>query len=345
MLVEKLHDNRELSSVVTSITKAVERGGTLTRQLLAFSRQQVLEPQVISFSEHVQGIKDMLARVIGEDIDLEILPGNAKLHVKVDPTQLEQVVMNLVVNARDAMPEGGRLAIETSEIDIDEEYCSRNPEARLGRHVMMAITDSGCGMPPEVLSRIFEPFFTTKEQGKGTGLGLATIYGIVKQSGGHISAYSEVGRGSTFKVYLPATQEEVDKPEVPSQERVAPRGVETILLVEDEESLRSVTQEFLSNKGYRVIVAEDFHKALQASEDNQQHIDLLMTDVVLPGASGPKLADRLATVRPDMKVLFVSGYTADALVHGDLHRTDFAFLSKPFSLNTLARKIRTILDA
>jgi signal transduction histidine kinase len=345
MLVEKLHDNPELSSVVTSITKAVERGGTLTRQLLAFSRQQVLEPQVISFSEHVQGIKDMLARVIGEDIDLEILPGNAKLHVKVDPTQLEQVVMNLVVNARDAMPEGGRLAIETSEIDIDEEYCSRNPEARLGRHVMMAITDSGCGMPPEVLSRIFEPFFTTKEQGKGTGLGLATIYGIVKQSGGHISAYSEVGRGSTFKVYLPATQEEVDKPEVPSQERVAPRGVETILLVEDEESLRSVTQEFLSNKGYRVIVAEDFHKALQASEDNQQHIDLLMTDVVLPGASGPKLADRLATVRPDMKVLFVSGYTADALVHGDLHRTDFAFLSKPFSLNTLARKIRTILDA
>ena len=345
MLVEKLHDNPELSSVVTSITKAVERGGTLTRQLLAFSRQQVLEPQVISFSEHVQGIKDMLARVIGEDIDLEILPGNAKLHVKVDPTQLEQVVMNLVVNARDAMPEGGRLAIETSEIDIDEEYCSRNPEARLGRHVMMAITDSGCGMPPEVLSRIFEPFFTTKEQGKGTGLGLATIYGIVKQSGGHISAYSEVGRGSTFKVYLPATQEEVDKPEVPSQERVAPRGVETILLVEDEESLRSVTQEFLSNKGYRVIFAEDFHIALQASEDNQQHIDLLMTDVVLPGASGPKLADRLATVRPDMKVLFVSGYTADALVHGDLHRTDFAFLSKPFSLNTLARKIRTILDA
>jgi two-component system, cell cycle sensor histidine kinase and response regulator CckA len=345
MLVEKLHDNPELSSVVTSITRAVERGGTLTRQLLAFSRQQVLEPQVISFSEHLQGIKEMLARVIGEDIKLAILPGNAKLHVKVDPTQLEQVVMNLVVNARDAMPEGGRLTIETSEIDIDDEYCSRNPEARPGRHVMMAVTDSGCGMTPEVLSRIFEPFFTTKEQGKGTGLGLATIYGIVKQSGGHITAYSEVGKGTTFKVYLPATQEEVDKPEVPSQERVAPRGVETILLVEDEESLRSVTQEFLSNKGYQVIVAEDFHKALQASESNERHIDLLMTDVVLPGASGPKLADRLATSRPGMKVLFVSGYTADALVHGDLHRTDFAFLSKPFSLNTLARKIRTILDA
>ena len=345
MLVEKLSDNAELSPLVTSITKAVERGGTLTRQLLAFSRQQVLEPQVISFSEHLEAIKEMLARVIGEDIRLEILPGNAKLRVKVDPTQLEQVIMNLVVNARDAMPDGGRLTIENSEIDIDDEYCSRNPEARPGRHAMMAVTDSGCGMTPEVLSRIFEPFFTTKEQGKGTGLGLATIYGIVKQSGGHITAYSEVGRGTTFKVYLPATQEEIDKPEVPSQERVAPRGEETILVVEDEESLRSVTREFLSNKGYQVIVAEDFQKALEASENNSQHIDLLMTDVVLPGSSGPKLADRLATARPEMKVLFVSGYTADALVHGDLHRTDFAFLSKPFSLNTLARKIRTILDA
>jgi two-component system cell cycle sensor histidine kinase/response regulator CckA len=175
MLVEKLHDNPELSSFVTSIPKAVERGGTLTRQLLAFSRQQVLEPQVISFSEHVQGIKEMLARVIGEDIELAILPANGKLHVKVDPTQLEQVVMKLVVNARDAMSEGGRLTIETSEIEIDEEYFSRNPEARTGRHVMMAVTDSGCGMSTEVLSRIFEPFFTTKEQGKGTGLGLATI--------------------------------------------------------------------------------------------------------------------------------------------------------------------------
>jgi two-component system cell cycle sensor histidine kinase/response regulator CckA len=345
MLVEKLHDNTELSPLVTSITKAVERGGTLTRQLLAFSRQQVLEPQVISISEHLAGVKDMLARVIGEDIHLKILPGNPKVRVKVDPTQLEQVIMNLVVNARDAMPDGGRLTIETSEIDIDEEYCSRNPEARPGRHVMMAVTDSGCGMSPEILSRIFEPFFTTKEQGKGTGLGLATIYGIVKQSGGHISAYSEVGRGTTFKVYLPVTQEEIDKPQVPSEERVAPRGDETILVVEDEESLRSVTQEFLSNKGYQVIVAEDFQKAVEVSENTSRHIDLLMTDVVLPGASGPKLADRLATSRPDMKVLFVSGYTADALVHGDLHRTDFAFLSKPFSLNALARKIRTILDS
>jgi two-component system, cell cycle sensor histidine kinase and response regulator CckA len=345
MLVEKLHDDTELSPLVAAISKAVERGGTLTRQLLAFSRQQVLEPRVISLSEHLEGIKDMLARVIGEDIQLEILPGNAKLRVKVDPTQLEQVVMNLVVNARDAMPDGGRLAIETSEIDIDADYCSRNPEARPGRHVMMAVTDSGCGMTSEVLSRIFEPFFTTKEQGKGTGLGLATIYGIVKQSGGHVSAYSEIGQGTTFKVYLPVTQEEIDKPEIPSQERVAPRGEETILVVEDEESLRSVTEQFLANKGYQIIVAEDFQKALDVSENNPRHIDLLMTDVVLPGSSGPKLADRLVITRPNMKVLFVSGYTADALVHGDLHRTDFAFLSKPFSLNTLARKIRTILDA
>ena len=215
MLAEKLRDDAELSPLAASVTKAVERGATLTRQLLAFSRQQVLEPQIISIAEYLEGTKDMLARVIGEDIQLVILPGGAKLRVKVDPTQLEQVVMNLVVNARDAMPDGGRLAIETSEIEIDDDYCSRNPEARPGHHIMMAVTDSGCGMPPEVLSRIFEPFFTTKEQGKGTGLGLATIYGIVKQSGGHISAYSEVGHGTTFKVYLPITQEQIDKPEVP----------------------------------------------------------------------------------------------------------------------------------
>jgi CheY-like chemotaxis protein len=265
--------------------------------------------------------------------------------VKVDPTQLEQVVMNLVVNARDAMPDGGRLTIETAAIDIDDDYCSRNPEARPGRHVMMAVTDTGCGMSAEVLSRIFEPFFTTKEQGKGTGLGLATIYGIVKQSGGHISAYSEVGRGTTFKIYLPVTQEEAGSPEPAVHENFVPRGGETILLVEDEESLRGVTQEYLANKGYQVFAAADFQTAMEISGDATVHFDLLMTDVVLPGASGPKLADRLAQSRPNMKVLFVSGYTADALVHGDLHRTDFAFLSKPFSLNTLARKIRSILDS
>jgi CheY-like chemotaxis protein len=345
MLVEKLHDNSELSPIVGSITKAVERGATLTRQLLAFSRQQVLEPRVISFSDHLTGIRDMLARVIGEDIQLDIAPGDPELCVKVDPTQLEHVVMNLVVNARDAMPDGGRLTIETSGIDIDEDYCSRNPEARPGPHVIMAVTDSGCGMSAEILSRIFEPFFTTKEQGKGTGLGLATIYGIVKQSGGHVSAYSQVGRGTTFKVYLPVIEGEVCAPEASMPEKTAPRGGETILLVEDEESLRGVTREFLSHKGYQVYVAEDFQKAVEVADNKELHIHLLMTDVVLPGASGPKLADRLAQNRPDMKVLFVSGYTADALVHGDLHRTDFAFLSKPFSLNTLARKIRSILDS
>jgi PAS domain S-box-containing protein len=345
MLVEKLHEDEELFPLVMSITKAVERGGTLTRQLLAFSRQQVLEPQVMSLGEYLGTIQCMLARVIGEDVELKIRVGDAHLHVKVDPTQIEQVLMNLVVNARDAMPDGGRLAVETSEVDIDDDYCSRNPEARLGRHVMLAVSDTGCGMPPEVLARIFEPFFTTKEHGKGTGLGLATLYGIVKQSGGHITVYSEVGRGTTFKIYLPATQEEAEKHESFSPEKTVPRGVETILIVEDEESLRMVTREYLSNKGYQVFVAENFEQAVEASADPALHIDLLMTDVVLPGASGPKLAERLTATRPEMKVLFVSGYTADALVHGDLHRADFAFLSKPFSLNILARKIRTILDS
>jgi PAS domain S-box-containing protein len=345
MLVEKLHGSEELYPLVLSITKAVERGSALTRQLLAFSRQQVLEPQVLCLGEYIENMKDMLARVIGEDLQLKILKGDDRYRVKVDPTQIEQVIMNLVVNARDAMPNGGRLTIETNEVEIDEEYCSRNPESRLGWHIMLSVSDTGCGMPPEVLSRIFEPFFTTKEQGKGTGLGLATIYGIVKQSGGHLNVYSEVGHGTTFKIYLPVTTEAAEKQEVLTIEKIAPRGVETILIVEDEESLRAVTREYLCNKGYQVIVAEDFEKAIEACGNASQRIDLLMTDVVLPGASGPKLADRLATTRPEMKVLFVSGYTADALVHGDLHRTDFAFLSKPFSLNTLARKIRSVLDA
>ena len=345
MLVEKLREDSELFPLVSSISKAVERGGTLTRQLLAFSRQQVLQPQVISLGDHLESIRDMLSRVIGEDIQLSILRGSANLRVKADPAQFEQVIMNLVVNARDAMSEGGRLSIETSAIEIDEEYCNRNPDAREGQYAMIAVTDSGCGMSAEVLSRIFEPFFTTKENGKGTGLGLAIIYGIVKQSGGHITAYSEVGRGTTFKVYLPLTEEFAEKASPPAQASISPRGEETILLVEDEESLRSVTREFLTKKGYLVHVAEDFDKAVEAAADKSLQIDLLVTDVVLPGASGPKLAERLAASRPDMKILFVSGYTADALVHGDMHRADFAFLSKPFSLNTLARKIRTILDA
>jgi two-component system cell cycle sensor histidine kinase/response regulator CckA len=209
---------------------------------------------------------------------------------------------------------------------------------------VLTVTDTGCGMDLETQSHLFEPFFTTKEQGKGTGLGLATIYGIVKQSGGHITAYSEVGHGTTFNVYLPLTKEEADKANHPAPASVSPRGVETILLVEDEESLRSVTREFLTNKGYQVVVAEDFNNALEVAGNGELHIHLLMTDVVLPGASGPKLAERLAASRPEMKVLFVSGYTADALVHRDMHREEFAFLSKPFSLNTLAQKIRTILD-
>ncbi|MGH9679235.1 MAG: ATP-binding protein, partial [Candidatus Acidiferrales bacterium] len=309
-------------------------------------RQQVLQPQVIALGDHLESIREMLARVIGEDIQLSIHRSESDLRIKADPTQFEQVLMNLVVNARDAMPSGGRLSIEMTGIEVDEEYCIRNPDAKPGRFAMIAVSDTGCGMSPEVLSRLFEPFFTTKEQGKGTGLGLATIYGIVKQSGGHITAYSEVGRGTTFKVYLPLTreQEEVEKVDRPAKAPSAPGGEEVILLVEDEESLRNVTMEFLTNKGYRIIVAEDFEKALEISAKTLTEISLLLTDVVLPGASGPKLAERLSATRPNMKILFVSGYTADALVHEDMHRSDFAFLSKPFSLNALAKKIRELLD-
>jgi two-component system cell cycle sensor histidine kinase/response regulator CckA len=344
MLSEKIQENSELSSLVESIRQALERRAGLTRHLLAFSRQQVLQPHVIALNEHLESLRSMLARVIGEDIHLTILCADPSLRVNADPAQLEQVLMNLVVNARDAMPKGGRLTIEIEEIEIDEEYCRHNPEARPGSFAMIAVSDSGSGMSPEVLSRAFEPFFTTKEQGKGTGLGLATLYGIIKQSGGHVTVYSEVGQGTTFKVYLPITLEEVRKQAHPEETGTAPRGSETILLVEDEESLRVVTAQFLTNQGYQVMAAENFDKALQLASENASNVDLLLTDVVLPGGSGPRLAERLVALRPKLRVLFVSGYTADALVHDDTYREEFAFLSKPFSPKTLAKRIRSVLE-
>jgi len=344
MILLKTAEDEQISGLATHIFRAAERGGTLTRQLLAFSRQQVLEPRIINIREHIRGIQDLLRRVLGEDILLVVNTDGNPINLRADPTQLEQVIMNLVVNARDAMPAGGRLTIEPSEVYLDHEYCLRNPEARPGDYARIAISDTGGGMGPEILMRLFEPFFTTKESGKGTGLGLATVYGILKQSGGHITVYSEVGEGTTFKIYLPLCKETASESEpAPSSEGI-PRGTETILLVEDEESLREVTREYLSSQGYTVIVAGEAEAAVAAADNSPLHIDLLLTDVILPGTSGVKLAERLAPRHSHLRVLYVSGYTADAIVHHGGHGVDFAFLSKPYSLSSLARKVRAVLD-
>jgi two-component system, cell cycle sensor histidine kinase and response regulator CckA len=344
MLMEKLELDGALYPLAVHISKSVQRGATLTRQLLAFSRQQVLQPQVIDLNAHFKGFEGLLRRVIGEDIELSVIARNADLRLRADPDQLEQVIMNLVVNARDAMLSGGKLIIETAELYVDEEYCTRNPEAKPGDYVMIAITDTGCGMDRETLARVFEPFFTTKEQGKGTGLGLATVYGIVKQSGGHVTVYSELGHGTTFKILMPRCMEKASQAESVPDDTTAPSGTELILLVEDEESLRTVMKSYLQNKGYVVLDAADPGEAMETVEKASVPPDLLVTDVVLPQTSGVKLAQRLAPLYPNMKVLYVSGYTADAIVHHGARNSDFIFLSKPFSLNTLGRKVRAALD-
>src|SRR6266436_1549792 len=344
MLMDKLESDHELYPMAAHIGKSVQRGSTLTRQLLAFSRQQVLQPQVIDINAHFKGFEGLLRRVIGEDIQLAVMARHADLFLRADPDQLEQVIMNLVVNARDAMPTGGRLTIETAEISIDEEDCGRHPEAKPGDDVMIAITDTGCGMDRETLARVFEPFFTTKETGKGTGLGLATVYGIVKQSGGHVTVYSELGHGTTFKILMPRSQEEAAQADSLADDTTAPSGTEMILLVEDEESLRAVMKSYLQSKGYVLLDAAHPTEATEVAEKASHPPDLLITDVVLPQTSGVKLAQRLAPLYPKMKVLYVSGYTADAIVHHGARNSDFIFLSKPFSLNTLGRKVRTALD-
>jgi CheY-like chemotaxis protein len=265
--------------------------------------------------------------------------------VKADPSQVEQVILNLAVNARDAMPQGGRLTIETQNAELDEAYARRHPGVRPGRYVMLAVSDTGVGMDAETQARLFEPFFTTKGPGKGTGLGLATVYGIVKQSGGNIFVYSEPGRGATFKVYLPRVDEPAEAIEPGQLPGVPPRGSETVLLVEDEEGLRDLAREVLEGQGYTVLEARHPGKALLISEQHEGPIHLMLTDVVMPGMSGRVLADRLAPTRLQMKVLYMSGYTDDAIVHHGVLEQGVAFVEKPFTPAVLAHKVREVLDA
>jgi len=333
---------------LAEIAAAATRATTLTRQLLAFSRRQVLQPQVIDLNAIVNGMTPMLSRLIGADIELAA-PLDPELDpVLADPGQIEQVLLNLVVNARDAMPSGGRLTIETGNVELDDAYIEQHPEASRGRHAMLAVTDTGTGMAPGIIAQVFEPFFTTKPVGSGTGLGLglglSTVYGIAKQSGGSIWIYSEPGKGSSFKVYLPAVQAPSMVELRPQKPALVPNGTETILLVEDEQALRALTARMLALRGYSVITAETPDEALDLLVEHNQMIDLLLTDLVMPGMDGRELAQRITRKAATVRVLFMSGY-ADQSVNRNGGLDLASFLEKPFSAADLARKVRDVLDA
>ena len=344
LLTKRLDTHGPARRDVDEILRAADRAASLTRQLLAFSRQQVLEPRVLDLNAAVSDVDKMLRRLVGEDVDLVTAPAADLGRVKVDPGQIEQVLMNLVVNARDAMPQGGKLTIETANVELDASHVQARHEMKPGEYVMLAVSDTGCGMTHEVASRVFEPFFTTKELGKGTGLGLSTVHGIVKQSGGHIELYSEPGQGTTFKVYLPRVQESAEALPASHGPISQCEGTETLLLVEDEDTIRRAMRESLELMGYLVLEAKDGSHAITHCERRGQPIDLLVTDVVMPLMSGPELVQRVMLVRPGLRVLFVSGYADHALVHRGLRTAGSAFLQKPFTPERLARKVRELLD-
>ena len=327
------------------IKKAGLRATSLTRQLLAFSRKQIFQPRVVDVNALVADFNKMLRRMVGEDIELINILKPGVGHVKADPGQLEQVLMNLAINSRDAMPQGGKLIVETADANLDEQYCRTHPAVPPGHYVVIVVSDTGTGMDAKTQARIFEPFFTTKEKGKGTGLGLSTAYGIVKQSEGYIWVYSELGKGTTFKIYLPRA----DEPAKPLPEQLSggeiPRGSETILLVEDAEPLRALTCALLRKNGYTVFDAPNGTEAIEMAEHERQGIHLLLTDVVMPGMSGRELANYLTAKRPGMRVLYMSGYTNDAIVHHGVLDSGISLLEKPFSEADLARKLRDVLDA
>ena len=323
------------------IQRAGERAAELTRQLLVFSRQQVLSPKILDLNEVLSGLHRMLGRVLGEDIELSLLPAPLLGQVNADPGQLEQVVMNLVVNARDAMPDGGKLTIATTNVDLDADYAREHLGVEPGRYVMLSVSDTGIGMDKATQARLFEPFFTTKGPGRGTGLGLSTVFGIIKQSRGSIWVYSEPGQGSTFKIYLPRVDAAAERPMVAA---IAAGGHETILLVEDEPQVRAVVQRALERGGYGVLVAQDANDALRLSEAVSS-IDLLLTDVVMPQMNGRELAERVRAKRPGIRVLFTSGYTDDAILRHGVLDQGVPFLQKPITPAALMRSVRETLDA
>jgi CheY-like chemotaxis protein len=329
---------------IEEIKKAGERAGSLTQQLLAFSRRQVLLPKVLDLNAIVGSMGGMLQRLLGEDIHLVTALDHTLGPVRADPGQLEQVMMNLVVNARDAMPQGGKLTIETTTVEIKDMY-HHGQVVVPGRYAMLAVSDNGCGMDAVTKSHLFEPFFTTKGPGMGTGLGLSTVYGIVRQSGGYVFAYSELGHGSTFKVYVPRVEDAVEALELGLPTPELPQGTETILLVEDEPGVRALVRDTLMLQGYTVLEARHGIEALMIGTQKTGVIHLLLTDVVMPQMGGREVADRLLAARSDLRVLYMSGYTENAVVHRGVLNPGTAFLQKPFTPDLLVYKVREVLDA
>ncbi|MFP4284990.1 MAG: ATP-binding protein, partial [Desulfovermiculus sp.] len=342
MVLEK---NQEMYEIMQEIKEAGERAGNLTRQLLAFSRKQILQPEILDLNDVILDLERMLRRLIGEDISLVVQTAADLGLVEADQGQMEQVIMNLAINARDAMPEGGKLTIEVTNVDLDENYSKGHGHlVTPGPYVMLAISDTGMGMDPEMLGQVFDPFFTTKAKDKGTGLGLSTVYGIVKQSRGNIWVYSEPGKGTTFKIYLPRTEKAGSGKRPEPDREGCPLGSETVLVVEDDESVRNIAVKNLIRLGYTVLSAASADEAYQLCLKRGAEIDLLLTDVVMLGMSGKELVDSLQQRGVNMKVVYMSGYTDNAIVHHGVLDHGINFLQKPFSPESLAGKIREALD-
>jgi nitrogen-specific signal transduction histidine kinase/CheY-like chemotaxis protein len=337
----ELKDNQR--TALEEIRRAAERGGALTHQLLAFSRRQPLQLRTVQINELVMQLQKLLRRLIGEDVSLAILPGAPEDSVEADPGRIEQVLMNLVVNARDAMPEGGSLTIETANVNVSPQFLAPHLGVTPGRYVMLSIADTGHGMDAETLSHIFEPFFTTKMQGRGTGLGLATAYGIIRQSGGAIQFDSEVGRGTTACIYLPVTTQQ-DQADTTESDQREYQGKETILVVEDEARVRKLICDVLRYGGYKIVEAGRGEEAVRIAADFKGQIDLMLVDVIMPGMSGPEVVREIHAKRPDTSVLYISGYTDEAIVHHRIPDSGAPFLPKPFLPKDLSRKVREVLD-
>ena len=344
LALEKVDPSQPLFVNLQEIRKSAERSADLTRQLLAFARKQTVAPKVLDLNETVEGMLKILRRLIGEDINLAWLPGTGVWPVKVDPSQIDQILANLCVNARDAIAEVGKVTIETQPVAFDEAYCADHPGFSTGEYVLLAVSDNGCGMDKETLDKLFEPFFTTKEKGKGTGLGLATVYGIVKQNNGFINVYSEPGKGSTFKIYIPRFEGQAAAEQMQTRSEPARGAGETVLLVEDELSVLKLSQNVLERLGYKVLPASTPVKAIQLAEEFAGKIDLLITDVVMPEINGRDLAERLLSTNPKLKQLFMSGYTGNVIAHHGLLDEGVHFIQKPFSIQNLAAKVREVLD-
>ena len=345
LLLGDLPGGSPLAKSAVEISKAAARAATLTRQLLAFGRKQILQPEILDLNRVVAGMEGMLHHLLGSEVGVQIVLASGLQTVLVDAGQIEQVIMNMVINARDAMPNGGKLTLETANISFDPESVGRYPELTPGGYVMLAISDTGTGMSPEVKTRVFEPFFTTKGIGQGTGLGLSTCYGIIKQSGGHISVYSELARGSTFKIYLPEVESQITTPVLKIDSPDLPPGTETILLVEDDPALREMAATLLRRLGYTVFSAANGIEALSLKQQRDiGHIDLLFTDVVMPHMSGKELADRVRALYPHTRILFTSAYTENAIVHQGVLDKGVSLLQKPFTPSALAHKVRELLD-